>query len=238
MVNQQLIDYIKTEEAQGHTLQQLRNYLLQQGYKSSDIEEAINYANAETHQNNNQSQDTQSTSNFKVTKINQQLIDYIKTEEAQGYTPQQLRSYLLQQGYKSSDIEEAINYANAETSQNNNQSQDIQSTLNSATGIKKRNPLLVFLFSIITFGIYSIYWIVSTTNELKKNTQSAPNPLLLLLMLIPFVNFIVLIIYFWKYSKAINELTGFNSLLLFLLWLFLGPIAIILSQIELNKKAL
>ncbi len=44
--------------------------------------------------------------------VNQQLINYIKTEEAQGYTPQQLRNYLIQQGYNSAEVDEAIKYAN------------------------------------------------------------------------------------------------------------------------------
>ena len=168
--------------------------------------------------------------------VNHQLINYIKTEEAQGYTAQQIRNYLIQQGYNAQEVDEAISYANQKniypTQQNTN-----QPTSSSSSGIKRRNPFLIILFSIITLGIYSIFWLVFTTNELKKNTQSAPNPLLLLLMLIPFVNFIIMFIYFWKYSKAINELTGFNSLALFLLWIFIGPVGMIISQIELNKKA-
>jgi|TARA_Y100000310_G_C20597754_1_gene771381 hypothetical protein len=167
---------------------------------------------------------------------NQQLINYIKTEEAQDYTPQQLRNALIQQGYNAQEVDEAISYANQKVIYPSQQSASTP-TSSGASGIKKRNPFLIILFSIITFGIYGIFWLVFTTNELKKNTQSAPNPLLLLLMLIPFVNFIVMLIYFWKYSKAINELTGFNSLALFLLWIFIGPVGMIISQIELNKKA-
>ncbi len=44
--------------------------------------------------------------------VNQELINYIKTEEAQGYTPQQLRNYLIQQGYNPVEVDEAIRYAN------------------------------------------------------------------------------------------------------------------------------
>ena len=92
-------------------------------------------------------------------------------------------------------------------------------------------------YNLLWFGIYGLYWIVSTTNELKRNTQSAPNPWLLLLMLIPFVNFIVILIYYWKYSKAINELSGFSAGLMFVLWLFISPVGMIIAQIQLNKKA-
>ena len=168
--------------------------------------------------------------------VNQQLINYIKTEEAQGYTPQQLRNSLIQQGYNAQEVDEAISYANQKNTYPQQQTTN-KPMSSGASGIKRRNPFLIILFSIITLGIYGIFWLVFTTNELKKNTQSAPNPLLLLLMLIPFINFIIMFIYFWKYSKAINELTGFNSLALFLLWIFIGPVGMIISQIELNKKA-
>ena len=126
---------------------------------------------------------------------------------------------------------------------------------------------MVLLFSIITFGIYSIYWLVSTTNELRKNTKSAPNPKLLLLPVITFIfmligtfsyylidfnfgifylillifliflNSIIFLFYYYKYSKAINELTGFSVAGLFLLLIFVSPVGMILSQIELNKKS-
>jgi cation transport ATPase len=161
--------------------------------------------------------------------INQELINYIKTEEAQGYTPQQLSDYLIQQGYSAQEVDEAMKYANQQQTNNAENSVDKK--------IKRRNPFLIILFSFITFGIYSIFWLVFTTKELKKRTQFAPNPWLILLMFIPLVNFIIMLIYFWKYSKAINELTGFNSAALFLLWILISPVGMIISQIELNKKA-
>ena len=106
-----------------------------------------------------------------------------------------------------------------------------------AGGIKRRNPFLVFLFTLITLGIYGIYWLVSTTRELQRTTQSAPKPWWIWLMLIPVVNIVIAILYYWKYSKALNELTGFSAVGMFVLWLFISPVAMILAQIELNKMA-
>ena len=103
--------------------------------------------------------------------------------------------------------------------------------------VKYRNPILVIVFSIITLGIYAIYWLVSTTNELRKMTSSAPNPWLLLLFLVPLVNIFVAIWYYWKYSKAIEEITSFDHVLLFILWLLVSIAAMVITQIELNKKA-
>tara|TARA_Y100000310_G_C20543670_1_gene744558 strand:+ start:154 stop:945 length:792 start_codon:yes stop_codon:yes gene_type:complete len=44
--------------------------------------------------------------------VNPELINYIRTEEAQGYTPKQLRNYLIKHGYDSSEVDKAIEYAN------------------------------------------------------------------------------------------------------------------------------
>lgn len=188
--------------------------------------------------------------------VNQELINWIKTAEAQGYTPDQLRTYLTQKGYNPGEVEEAINYSNATNMPTFQQTTPTQQAFPDATnmpygqqaaanpktsgstGIKRRNPFLVFLFSLITFGIYGIYWLYSTTKELKGNTKSAPEPWMVFLMLVPVVNIVVAILLYWKYCKAINELTGFSNIALFVLWIFVGPVGMILSQIELNKKAI
>ncbi len=103
--------------------------------------------------------------------------------------------------------------------------------------VKYRNLVLVIVFSIITLGIYAIYWLVSTTNELRRIASSAPNPWLLLLLLVPVVNIFVGVWYYWKYSKAIGEISDFEPVLLFVLWIIISPVAMIIAQIQLNKKA-
>ena len=103
--------------------------------------------------------------------------------------------------------------------------------------VKYRNPVLIIVFSIITVGIYSIYWLVSTTNELRRLTSTAPNPWALLLLLIPVVDFFVALWYYWKYSKAVGEISNFESWLLFVLWLIVSSATMVVAQIELNKKA-
>jgi uncharacterized membrane protein len=102
--------------------------------------------------------------------------------------------------------------------------------------VKYRNPVLVILFSIITLGIYGIYWLVSTTNELRRLTSVAPDPLALFLLLIPVLNIFVWIWYFWKYSSAVEAVSGVQAIVLFLFWVVFSPISIIITQVELNKK--
>lgn len=103
--------------------------------------------------------------------------------------------------------------------------------------IKRRNPVLVIVFSIITLGIYAIYWLVSTTNELRRTTSSAPNPWMILTFLIPFLQIVFALWYYWKYSAAIKDISGFETWVLFLLWIIFSPAAMIIAQIQLNKKA-
>jgi hypothetical protein len=187
--------------------------------------------------------------------MNSKLVVWVKGQQSRGFSDKQIRSSLLQHGYTTNAADAALNYARpAKTMSSFNQDFTTSPNLNptfkpqgtnpepkqgikNSISIKNRNPFLVLLFTLITIGIYGMYWVVSTTNELRRNTKSAPNPWLLLLVIVPLVNLVVMIMYYWKYSKAINELSGFSAGILFLLWVVFSPAAIILSQLELNKMA-
>ena len=177
--------------------------------------------------------------------VNKEMIKYIKTEEAQGFTPKQLKKSLIGQGYDAKEVDEAISHANdkniypAPEVQQGKSKKDVATSIsaNKSTtiaSIKKRNTFLVFLLGIFTLGIYPIYWTVSTINELRKNNTSAPSPWLLLLFWVPFF-----MIYFdWRYAKAVHELTdGISPFLLMILLIFAWPIGMVIAQVELNKKA-
>jgi len=47
--------------------------------------------------------------------------------------------------------------------------------------VKHRNILLVYLFSIITFGIYAIYWLVSTKNDINSLGAKIPTAWLIII---------------------------------------------------------
>jgi hypothetical protein len=98
-----------------------------------------------------------------------------------------------------------------------------------------RSPAAVFILTIITFGLYWIYWLATTTSELRKYDKEAPHPGLIFLFFIPFVNFIVAIIYYWKYAKSINKVTGFDTVGMFLLMVLIPSIGMIIAQIEFNR---
>ncbi len=188
--------------------------------------------------------------------VNQKVVDYIKTHMAKGYSGQQLKDFLVKNGYKESDIDEALKSAMQEPgsvptppeqqngpdmknkgniSQGNDNTSQTQ--IEPTGGFKRREPLIVMLLGFITFGIYNLYWLVSTSNELRRNNIDVLSPWLLFLMLIPGVNLIIMLIYLWKYCKGINKLTGHGAGLLFFLYLIISPLAMSLCQIEINKKA-
>ncbi len=99
--------------------------------------------------------------------------------------------------------------------------------------VKNRNPILVVVLSIITIGIYGIYWLYSTKKEMVELGASIPT---FWLIIIPIVN----IYWLYKYSVGTAHVAKKESsmgLIYFLLWLVFAPAAMILTQIELNKLA-
>ncbi|MFP4567489.1 MAG: DUF4234 domain-containing protein [Candidatus Woesearchaeota archaeon] len=98
--------------------------------------------------------------------------------------------------------------------------------------VKKRNILLVYLYTFITFGIYGIYWYVSTKTEMNGLGANIPTAWLLI---IPFVN----IYWLYKYSEAFSKFVkkDDNTVLWFVLFLFISIITPGIVQSELNNLA-
>jgi len=184
--------------------------------------------------------------------VKDEMINYIKEQKKAGYTDEQLREVLIGQKYDSKTIDEAFSEVNTpppmeksdtkleplkNTSESNSSNPESLNTSSTKSPIKKRNPWMVILLSIITGGIYTLIWFIMTAKELHENTSSGPKPSMLWFLLIPGVNFFVLLIFLWKYFKAIGELTGANNIMLFILYLVISPVSIYMTQTELNKKA-
>ena len=98
--------------------------------------------------------------------------------------------------------------------------------------MKKRNPFLVLLLSLITFGIYALVWYVKTKNEMNAKGAEIPTAWLII---IPFVNFYWL----WKFCGGVELVTnkGITTGVAFLLIFFLSVIGLAIIQSELNKVA-
>jgi hypothetical protein len=98
--------------------------------------------------------------------------------------------------------------------------------------MKVRSPVKVFIFSLITCGIYGIYWLVSTKNSMNKAGAQVPTAWLII---IPLANYY----WFWKYSEAVENYTGsgVSAIEAFLLLAIIGFIGYPIIQSGFNKVA-
>ena len=96
--------------------------------------------------------------------------------------------------------------------------------------IKKRNPALVVIFSIITLGIYFIYWIVKTKEEIKSLGADIPTAWFII---VPIGNLYLL----YKYCEGFSTYVKKDNFapIWFLISVTVFPVMPVLVQIELNK---
>jgi len=96
--------------------------------------------------------------------------------------------------------------------------------------VKQRNIVLVYIYSIITFGIYAIYWMVSTKEEINSMGASIPTAWLII---VPIAN----IYWVYKYCEgfAVYVKKDNNTILWFVLYILVGIIMPAIVQSELNK---
>lgn len=99
--------------------------------------------------------------------------------------------------------------------------------------MKKRNPLLVVLFSMLTLGIYTIVWVVKTNSALNGKYSDGWRPHPILPILVPFYS------WYWlfKNSKRLGE----DGVLVLILSIVLSPLigcAILQHQINKNLSTL
>jgi hypothetical protein len=64
----------------------------------------------------------------------------------------------------------------------------------------KRSVVLVILFSLITLGIYHIYWLVKTKDEMVSRGAQIPTGWLLI---VPIAN----IYWFWKWCVGVEQVS-------------------------------
>lgn len=94
----------------------------------------------------------------------------------------------------------------------------------------KRSPVAVFVLSIITLGIYALYWLVRTKTEMNSSGASIPTAWYLI---IPLAN----IWWYWKFSQGVQEVTnkGMSAGVAFLMLWLLPIIGSAIIQSNLNE---
>ena len=96
--------------------------------------------------------------------------------------------------------------------------------------MKNRQPVVVLLLTLITCGIYGIYWYVSTKTEMKRLGADIPTAWLII---IPFVN----LWWLWRWAKGVELVTkgAWGAVPAFLLCCLISIVGIPLTQSYLNK---
>lgn len=95
-----------------------------------------------------------------------------------------------------------------------------------------RHPVSTILLTIVTFGIYELFWLVRTKTEMNSIGAEIPTALLLL---IPLAN----IYWIWRFCCGVEHVTDrrMTAAVAFLLYFFLNIIGGAIIQSELNKVA-
>lgn len=86
------------------------------------------------------------------------------------------------------------------------------------------------LFSIVTLGLYSLYWTYVTAKQFDDGTDQSLTPIF---AIIPFVN----LLSFWQISSAAESMTEQSKEILFILFLFFAPLSWYWVQGGINETA-
>ena len=117
----------------------------------------------------------------------------------------------------------------------------------SAGEVKVRGPVWAGIWTFVTIGIYSLYWIYQTAKHLRdygnaKGRDLGQNPVMTLLAIFPGGLIVIpALIAMWRQGKRIQQaqhLAGqqpMNGWLAIVLYIVFSPILIAYEQSELNK---
>jgi len=96
--------------------------------------------------------------------------------------------------------------------------------------MRQQNPLSVFLLSLVTFGIYPLFWLARTRGEMVRKGADIPTTFLII---IPLAN----LYYIWKWSQGVEHVTNgkMQWFVALLLEMLLGYIGMAVIQDIFNK---
>ena len=98
--------------------------------------------------------------------------------------------------------------------------------------VKHRSLVFVFVMTIITCGIYALYWFYKTKEEINSLGASIPT---YWLIIIPIAN----LYWVYKYCEGFSDYAAKddNKVLWFLLYILISIVPMLIFQSELNKLA-
>lgn len=90
------------------------------------------------------------------------------------------------------------------------------------------------LFTVLTLGLYPLYWWYSTSAQLNRGTSADCSPGLRTVgLFVPIYNIVVM----WRFSHDAAAVTDQDGVILFVLLLVFGPAAWYLIQTGINEVA-
>ena len=160
----------------------------------------------------------------------------MKTCPKCGYSVEEDSNFCPKCGY---------NFAKGSANESGNQEIIIDNSDVNHVFIEKRSIALCIVLSIVTCGIYGLYWMYKITedaNTLSSETYNTPGTMVIVL------NLLTCGIYgfYWAYmigkklallDKAENKDTSTQGLLYCILYFLVGIICYAIMQVELNKYA-
>ena len=98
--------------------------------------------------------------------------------------------------------------------------------------MQRRSVAMVFVLTLITFGIYGLIWMVKTKNEMNAQGANIPTAWLLI---VPVVQYW----WMWKYAGGVEHVTRgkTSQVIAFILMFILGVIGMAIIQDAFNKVA-
>lgn len=103
-------------------------------------------------------------------------------------------------------------------------------TVTDESAFESKSLGMQVLLTVVTFGLYTIYWSYSTAKQLDRGTDASLTPIL---AIIPLVNVIAA----WQISKAGEAVTDQSRVILFVLFVFFAPLTWYWVQSGMNDVA-
>ena len=96
----------------------------------------------------------------------------------------------------------------------------------------KRNPVVVVLLALVTFGIYALVWYIKTAREMRARGAEIPHGILII---IPIAN----LYWLWKWAAGVEKVTagGMSGPVAFLLVALIAIVGIPVCQSKFNAVA-
>jgi len=160
---QNLVDYIRQQNASGYDIDTIKNFLLQSGYAASDIETAINYIYQQPQPQ------PQPQAQPQAQAQSDGLVNYIYQQMSQGYTIEDIKDYLVNYGYDPSNVQSAIDQV----------SQTKQVNVTHTFHVSKNAMVLVSLFFLfVLVSSYIGYMLFSPTEPIQQELLDVDSLLL------------------------------------------------------------